>query len=173
MGDFKQGGGKRFFGNRKDGFDRQDTDRPAFARKNWGQNHGPATMHKATCAKCGNDCEVPFRPFEGRQVYCAACFQGKKEIGDRGNDRFAQKSFGGYKSFNRPDFKTIPGRENNDEIKKQLEILNSKIDRLIRAMEGMTNSAPATEEKNMEPGETTPTSRIKKVKKVFKKRKSK
>ena len=32
-------------------------------------------MHKATCADCGNECEVPFKPKEDRPVYCKECFQ--------------------------------------------------------------------------------------------------
>ncbi|MCK4953341.1 DNA-directed RNA polymerase, partial [Candidatus Bathyarchaeota archaeon] len=36
---------------------------------------GPRTMHKATCSDCGEECEVPFRPTEGRPVYCRECFQ--------------------------------------------------------------------------------------------------
>lgn len=36
---------------------------------------GPREMHKATCADCGKECEVPFKPTEGRPVYCRDCFQ--------------------------------------------------------------------------------------------------
>ena len=32
-------------------------------------------MHKTTCSDCGNECEVPFKPAEGRPVYCKECFQ--------------------------------------------------------------------------------------------------
>ncbi|MBN2567731.1 hypothetical protein JXB02_06640 [Candidatus Woesearchaeota archaeon] len=32
-------------------------------------------MHKAICADCGKECEVPFKPTEGRPVYCRDCFQ--------------------------------------------------------------------------------------------------
>ncbi|WP_424359802.1 CxxC-x17-CxxC domain-containing protein [Methanocella sp. MCL-LM] len=34
---------------------------------------GPREMHKATCSDCGNECEVPFQPAEGRPVYCRDC----------------------------------------------------------------------------------------------------
>jgi CxxC-x17-CxxC domain-containing protein len=34
---------------------------------------GPRDMHKATCADCGKECEVPFVPAEGRPVYCRDC----------------------------------------------------------------------------------------------------
>ncbi|MFA5395359.1 MAG: DNA-directed RNA polymerase [Methanomicrobiales archaeon] len=35
---------------------------------------GPREMHKATCADCGKECDVPFKPTEGRPVYCNDCF---------------------------------------------------------------------------------------------------
>lgn len=51
-------GGQRFGGQRRD--------------------FGPREMHKATCADCGKECEVPFKPTEGRPVYCRDCFMKKK-----------------------------------------------------------------------------------------------
>ncbi len=38
------------------------------------RNFGPREMHKATCADCGNECEVPFKPTEGKPVYCRECY---------------------------------------------------------------------------------------------------
>ncbi len=38
-------------------------------------NFGEREMHKATCADCGQECEVPFKPTEGRPVYCRECYQ--------------------------------------------------------------------------------------------------
>ena len=32
-------------------------------------------MHKAVCADCGQETEVPFKPQEGRPVYCRECYQ--------------------------------------------------------------------------------------------------
>lgn len=34
----------------------------------------PRTMHKAVCAKCGAECEVPFEPKDDRPIYCSACY---------------------------------------------------------------------------------------------------
>ncbi|HJN57013.1 DNA-directed RNA polymerase [archaeon] len=52
MGDFNQGGG---------GF--QDRE-----------------MHKATCSECGNECEVPFKPTEGKPVYCRDCYRKRRRF---------------------------------------------------------------------------------------------
>lgn len=40
----------------------------------------PRQMHKTTCSKCGNECEVPFKPGEGRPVYCRDCYQSMKKF---------------------------------------------------------------------------------------------
>ena len=36
---------------------------------------GPREMHDATCARCGNQTQVPFRPTGARPVYCSDCFR--------------------------------------------------------------------------------------------------
>ena len=42
---------------------------------------GPREMFKATCADCGKECEVPFRPSGDRPVYCKDCFSKRKDQG--------------------------------------------------------------------------------------------
>jgi len=32
-------------------------------------------MHKAICADCKKECEVPFKPTEGRPVFCRDCYR--------------------------------------------------------------------------------------------------
>ncbi len=44
----------------------------------------PREMHKATCAECNKECEVPFKPSGDRPVYCKECFSKRK-----GGDRYA------------------------------------------------------------------------------------
>ena len=41
---------------------------------------GPREMSKATCSECGNECEVPFKPTEGKPVYCRDCYQKRKKF---------------------------------------------------------------------------------------------
>src|ERR1041385_5622680 len=40
-----------------------------------GGGGGPRQMHPATCASCGKQTEVPFKPSGSRPVYCRECFQ--------------------------------------------------------------------------------------------------
>ncbi|MBS3086961.1 hypothetical protein J4226_00010 [Candidatus Pacearchaeota archaeon] len=49
-------------------------------------------MHKAVCSDCKQECEVPFKPTEGKPVKCQECFKkGKPQRSFGGNNR----SFGG------------------------------------------------------------------------------
>ncbi len=41
-------------------------------------NQGPRQMYTATCSDCGKETEVPFKPAEGRPVYCRDCYQKHK-----------------------------------------------------------------------------------------------
>lgn len=67
--------------NRDRNFDRGSSDRETF---------------KATCADCGKFCELPFKPSNGRPVYCRDCFkkhspdEGRGRDGGRGRDRFSR-----------------------------------------------------------------------------------
>lgn len=43
-----------------------------------GGGFGPRQMHKAQCADCKKECEVPFKPSGDRPVYCRDCFSKRK-----------------------------------------------------------------------------------------------
>ncbi len=43
-----------------------------------GGSRGPREMHSATCANCGKEALVPFRPTGARPVYCSDCFQTQR-----------------------------------------------------------------------------------------------
>jgi len=56
------GGGRGGFGGRSGGFG------------------GPRDMTDAVCSDCGQACQVPFKPTEGRPVYCRNCFPKHKKF---------------------------------------------------------------------------------------------
>jgi CxxC-x17-CxxC domain-containing protein len=43
-----------------------------------GFSSGPRQMFPATCASCGKQTEVPFKPSGNRPVYCRDCFQQQR-----------------------------------------------------------------------------------------------
>lgn len=156
MGNFKRGDGKRFNGSREGGFGRRDG-----GRSNFRSDNRDRVMHQAVCDQCGKPCELPFRPTGDKPVYCSSCFESKRETGG-GGDRFSKNKFSGQKT----DFGS---KGNNDELKKQLVILNGKMDQLIRAVEAIANTK-TIEKKAIK---KTPTVKDKKsAKKVVKKKKN-
>jgi CxxC-x17-CxxC domain-containing protein len=43
-----------------------------------GRDRGPRQMFDVTCSNCGRDAQVPFRPTNGKPVYCSDCFRTMK-----------------------------------------------------------------------------------------------
>lgn len=86
-------------------------------------------MYGATCADCGNRCEVPFRPTGDKPVYCNDCF-GES----RGND------FGSKKPAIGPVFdpETQTRREGSGpergQSNEQFEQLNKKLDKILKVL---------------------------------------
>jgi len=132
MGNFNRGGGHD--GGSRGGFNKggRDFGRPSFQKKSWGNDdRGQVSMHSAICAECGKSCEVPFAPKNGKPVYCKECF------GNRGggfDDRSEKRSF----NNDRPAFRPAPSFEqprNDGDIKRRLEALDYKLDKLTRSVD--------------------------------------
>jgi len=69
-------GGSRDRGSSRDRGDFRDRES---SRDFGSRSFGPREMHKAVCAECQKECEVPFKPQEGRPVYCRDCYASKKK----------------------------------------------------------------------------------------------
>jgi CxxC-x17-CxxC domain-containing protein len=48
---------------------------------------GSRQSYPAICASCGKETTVPFKPTEGRPVYCKECYARMKESGELGTNR--------------------------------------------------------------------------------------
>lgn len=138
---------KKTFGKRPFGGDRGD------------RNFDGPEMHQTVCDGCGDECEVPFKPNGRKPVYCRSCF--KKEEGDEGsfdrrsNDRGGDR--GERRDFDRPRYEERPRFEKpryedkprfekpqaTENYKAQFEMLNFKMDLIIKALQsmGMATSA--------------------------------
>jgi len=46
-----------------------------------GYGQAPREMHKAICAECKKECEVPFKPRDDRPIYCKDCYSKRKNEG--------------------------------------------------------------------------------------------
>jgi|SRR3989344_7416529 len=111
----REGRGERRFGG------------PSFGGRN-------RMMHKAVCANCGKECEVPFRPSGDRPVYCSDCFEKK------GNQEGGPPPRSDRRDFSRPRFEERRGPppnvalQQNSEILDQLKSMNAKLDKLVKAL---------------------------------------
>lgn len=138
MGNFQGNGG----GNRGGGFRGGSSS----GRSNYrgGGDRGEVTMHKAICDECHKECQVPFRPSGDKPVYCNECFSSKRTNDDReprkdfGGDRGPRRDFNDRStpSFTKPAVPSV-------DMSKQLTDISTKLDRLLGAMEKLTQ--PKTE----------------------------
>jgi len=83
---------------------------------------GEKQMFQAVCDECGKPCEVPFRPSGDKPVYCNQCF---------GKDSF-KDSFKGNKAA------PAQSASMSVEQKEQLNVINVKLDRIMKALEMLT-----------------------------------
>ncbi len=163
MADFKQrgsfGGGNR--GGDRGGFNRGGSGgRPRFGgRPSFGQggrDSGPKEMFSATCANCGKECQVPFRPNGEKPVYCNDCFRSHKEEGS--SDFPRRDSRGPSDHFQKRDFKpAFQTRTTHDnpgvsDLKRQIEAINVKLDKIMQAI-GVTPAASSSQPKPVEKSE--------------------
>ncbi|MCU0798979.1 MAG: hypothetical protein MUC62_04850 [Candidatus Thermoplasmatota archaeon] len=47
-------------------------------RRSGGFDRPPRELHDATCADCGQQTKVPFKPDGARPVYCRDCYAKRK-----------------------------------------------------------------------------------------------
>lgn len=69
-------------------------------------------LYPATCAQCGDACEVPFKPNNKKPVFCRACFK-KEDQGD----------------YRKPD-RQQPGTSSS----RELEQINRKLDTILEIL---------------------------------------
>ncbi len=148
-------------------------------RRFGGRNTGRPMMHQATCGKCGRDCEVPFRPTGDRPVFCSDCFD---KSGDR--RRGDKKMFGavcgkcGNKCevpfqpnpdkpvycnacFGKGDRGDRGGNKSSDQFKQQFEMLNAKLDKILKALTPavFSKAVPAEKKSRKKIAKTKPTAK--------------
>ena len=44
------------------------------------RDFAPREMHDAKCSECGQECKVPFKPTEGKPVFCRECYSKRKRF---------------------------------------------------------------------------------------------
>jgi len=78
-------------------------------------------MFSAICSNCGKECQVPFKPTNGKPVYCSDCFE--KINGGRSDSRRPERS----------EFR--PQAPSFDQSKAQIEAINVKLDKILNLLQ--------------------------------------
>src|SRR5436190_23712432 len=115
----------RFGGNSRGG---RSFDRPSFGGNSFNRGGDRGTdrpMFKTVCSNCGKECEVPFRPTNGKPVYCSDCFE---KMGNTRSDS-PRNDFG---RDERPSFRPAPAF---DQSRAQLDAINVKLERILKILE--------------------------------------
>jgi CxxC-x17-CxxC domain-containing protein len=81
-------------------------------------------MHPATCADCGNQCEVPFKPTGEKPVFCSNCFEGGGRVQSRPSREPSRPRFDDKSKSN----------EDHQAIKSQIDRLESKLDKILKIL---------------------------------------
>lgn len=100
-------------GSRESSYGESRAPRMYDKRDSGSSNFADRQMFSATCDQCGERCQVPFRPTNGKPVLCSNCFADKN--GDR-NSRTSAPSF--------------TPRDNSLD----LEAINTKLDKIIKIL---------------------------------------
>lgn len=95
-------------------------------------------MYQATCAECGNACDVPFRPTGNKPVYCRDCFSqinagpdGRSDDHGKRGDRDSRRP--SARNFDR-DRSNGVGGHSVEHIDQQFAQLNEKLDKILRRL---------------------------------------
>ena len=91
-------------------FDRKSFDKP---REYDRSRSFDRPMFDAVCDKCGKKCELPFKPTQGKPIYCSDCFEN-----------VSPKSRGG-----------------NDGSSEQLNAINTKLDLILKMLNPKAESS--------------------------------
>lgn len=84
------------------------------------------TLYKATCTACKAQCEVPFKPTHGKDIFCSDCFRGTDKQSPRTS---SSRDF-------RKGSDTSPSRpESAGALEAQIQTLIRKIDKLTSLIE--------------------------------------
>ncbi len=83
-------------------------------------------MHEVTCDKCGQSCEVPFKPTGGKPVYCSDCFR-KEDGSESGSRREGRRQ--DFRSGSRRD-----ARPRQDNLASEIEQINAKLDQILEML---------------------------------------
>jgi CxxC-x17-CxxC domain-containing protein len=133
---FGRGGGRGGFGGGRGGFGGGRGRSFGGSRGGFGgRDSRPREMYSGTCDKCGKQCEVPFRPTEGKPLFCSQCFEQQGNASPRSNRSFS----------NAPSAVASAGVS-----VEQFNVLSAKVDKILEILESLEVEEDEDEEEEEE-----------------------
>ncbi len=118
--------------NDKRGNDKRGPKKFGQGRDSGGRGDREVTMHKATCAECKRNCEVPFKPTGSKPILCKDCYG---ETRSNAEPREFKKS--------RPDpkFDDVPRLHERQlkNIESEIASLHLKVDSITRNLQRLVS----------------------------------
>jgi|GEM_PF-808540 len=116
------------------GYNKGGHDRPE--RRSFGGDRGfDKPMFPAVCVECGERCQVPFKPTNGKPVYCTNCFRRDERPG---GDR---PSFQPRRDDRPQRDNRFEGPAKSHDNRNDFEQLNRKLDAIIELLKGKVQPA--------------------------------
>ncbi len=100
-------------------------------RRNDNNRGQRSEMYDAVCSKCGDKCQVPFKPNGRKPILCSHCFGKERSIS--GKSTFEPKRFDRSDRREKPAYRSTP-RGGNEEMMKKMRILTEKVDRILQIL---------------------------------------
>lgn len=104
-----------------------------------GREGGRPQMHDAVCSKCGEQCQVPFRPTGSKPVLCSNCFRRDGE-GSRNPDRRDAASFSEFSG------KPAVGGASQEQFNQ----INAKLDKILKVLQELEIDVDADEDSELD-----------------------
>lgn len=103
--------------------------RPSDSRSFGNARSEDRQMFDAVCANCGKNCQVPFRPSPGRDIFCSDCFEKNDQPARAfGSANGRQETSGSFSRDSRSP------RAETPNYKEQLDALNTKMDKILKLL---------------------------------------
>jgi len=120
------------FGDKRGYESRDSTERrkPSFNRDSTN-----IEMFEAICDDCGKHTTLPFKPTQGKPVYCKDCFRERNE----NHSDFPKTESRNYENRRQDNYSDRDNSSNKDKdiakLAEQIDSLNYKLDRILKVLE--------------------------------------
>lgn len=109
------------------------------SRGSYDRSEAPAELFEATCADCGNSCQVPFKPNGRKPVYCRDCFRNHDQESGKPAYKPSQykPAYGSSSDYDRPSSARPSATRMSAPAATAADVakLSQKLDKILEILE--------------------------------------